>query len=110
MHREALQLQFSSTKSSHYCLSENHDVNWLRSSNLIAMLSASPQHQALSCDLMFRLICMISLAEDRVFARLQLLKFFHEGLQLGLLVKSGHARCVVVGAVAPCAGDLCDAS
>jgi hypothetical protein len=100
MHHEALQFQFFSTKASFL----------LCSSKLIAMPSSSPEHQALSCDLMFRFLCAISLAEDRDFARLQLLQFFREALQPGLLVKNGRARCVVVGAVPPCAGDLCDAS
>jgi hypothetical protein len=49
---------------------------------------------------MFRFLCTISLAEDRDFSQLQLLKFFREGLQvglqLGLLVKRGRARSVVV--------------
>ena len=82
MHHEALQFQFFSTKASY----------WLCSSKLIAMPSSSPEHQAISCDLMFRFLCIMSLAEDRDFVRQQLLEFFRAGLQLGLLVKSGRAH------------------
>jgi hypothetical protein len=79
-------------KASHHSLSENHDIYWSRLSSLITILSSSSDYQVLSCDLMFRFLCLISLADDRDFARLQLLEFFRNGLQLGLLVKSGRAH------------------
>jgi hypothetical protein len=92
MHREALQLQLAAFKASFRSISESHSGHWLRFINLVFELIASPGQQPLACDLMFRLLCLVSAADDRVLVRSRLLDFSLRGMPLGLFVTNGRAH------------------
>jgi tetratricopeptide (TPR) repeat protein len=91
MHREALQLKLASFKASFRSISESHSNHWGRVCNLTLELFTSPGQQPLACDLMFRLLCLVSAADDRVLVRSRLLEFALRGMPLGLFVTNGRA-------------------
>jgi hypothetical protein len=93
MHREALQLMLAAFKASCIFLLESHSEIWKRCYNLVTL--CMPVHQPLACDLMFRLLCLMSAADDPVLVRSQLLKFFLNGLPLGLFVSHGRAQDIL---------------
>jgi hypothetical protein len=92
MHREALQLHLASFKAFFRSFSENRSDYWQRVYNLIRVSLASLEQQLLACDLMFRLLCLVSAADDCVLVRSRLLEFALKGMPLGSFVTNGRAH------------------
>jgi tetratricopeptide (TPR) repeat protein len=93
MHREALQLMFATFKASFTSLSESHSGIWQRYFNLVG--SSFSSHPPLACDLMFRLLCLMSAADDPALVRSQLLEFSLKGLFLGVFVSHGRTQDIL---------------